>query len=140
MGAVIVGSPWLLELGDRGDKFARAAASCLRAQIMMHRRTGHLLDLDSYQVRQSITHSAAWGRVARVPVRCLRCNTVANLTEWVACAEWSREYHSTMAMQARVQFRPHDYLYMQPCPGEQVAADLAASEHPPAPHGEGETR
>lgn len=132
MGTVIGAPAWLLDLAKQSPRHAQVATRIMQTAIATERRTGHALDLDHHQVRAGIVHSAKWGHVSRVPARCLHCNATAPLTDWDAVAHASVEDHRALSASAAYSHRPHDYLYIQRCPGAEIAAALAASNHLPA--------
>lgn len=132
MGSLTVAPAWLLDLAAKGERERKVADKLVRAVSVIYRRTGHVLDLESAPIRNAIAHSAGYGAITNHGARCLNCNTIAALTKWTDLALASREYHFILAKSAAVQFRPHDYLYMQRCPGAEIAAMLAESPNAPS--------
>ena len=136
MGGLITADPWLLTLALRGLPQHKIAGALLRAQIITAARSEHLMDLGSEQVRRAVVHSAAWGAVANVPVRCSRCGCIAGLPSWVRFAQKSRHEQDEARAYARTVPRPWVHTYMQMCPGEQYARDLAEITSLPAERSE----
>lgn len=127
MGSIIAVSPFLESLAALGGPSASPATKLMRAQILTANRRGHYVKLSTEFLRRRICHAARYGHIADGYAECSRCGTQAKLADWVAAAEWTeKECRDVWGQHERRVY--HEYLaYLLPCPGEQYAADIAAS-------------
>jgi hypothetical protein len=98
----------------------------MRAQVVLANRYGHTLDLGSETVRRKITHSARYGAISNVTVRCSRCGWMAPLTRWTWVPEATAAQLHEYLNRAHIRAHPEDGAFARQCPGEEYARDIAS--------------
>ena len=132
MGLVIATSPWLWDLARQGGAFLDPCRQIIRAQIVVHKRRGHVLNLDTEYIRRRITWSARFGRVADVTVDCAVCRWQAWLIDWVKSCDLTAEQIAAILADNRTADQVTRTAFLRRCYGNLLAAELAASEHAPS--------
>lgn len=132
MGSLICVSPWLHDLSLR-DKASRAVAvRIMRAQILIEKRQGHVLQLDTEYARRAITYAARYGRVARVQVECARCRWQAWLGDWVRGVDLTPNERQAIIDSIETERDLFRWVFLRKCAGDRLAAELLRAEHAPA--------
>lgn len=131
MGSVIAISPWLHDLYLRGDRYHVPCRQLMRTQILVPKRTGHILQLDTEYVRRRIAHSARFGAIAAVTVECVKCRWQAWLADWVRSVDLTPEQRAAILADNRDNRGLMMTAYLRMCIGSGLAAELMNSEHAP---------
>lgn len=121
MGFVIAVSPWLHDLSLRGAPYTHPAREIMRTQILIRRRRGHVLQLDTEYIRRCIAYSAKYGRVARVIVPCVQCGNQAWLSDWVKLKDLSDGQIRALLEDNRDEKHRLLVAFMRLCPGNEIA-------------------
>lgn len=121
---MLVGDPWMLTLGAYGGGARGIAALLLKAQVLTYKHRGHIIDLSDRKVKEALVATAYLGNLPEVYARCSRCGCLAMLRQWCA---YSYPYTAqTMLDSAKYkQLGREFYAFLEACPGDQVAADIA---------------
>lgn len=132
MGLSLIAEEWLLSLQQRDGTANKLATDLLRAQILTARRTGHVLVYGTEYIRRRIVHSARYGQLPDLVMPCSVCGTQAKLSEWVRASHYDDGARAAAIALLAERNKPWRIAFLRPCPGPEIAADLAASTHLPA--------
>jgi hypothetical protein len=112
----VIGHPgWLLDLYWTHGKARKGAAELLRAQAVIYRRRGHVLNLDVEKVRALIVYGLKRGYLDECIVDCAICRQQAFLHDWVASSRYSQEQIDAILADNRAVVSPLLYRFLLPC-------------------------
>lgn len=126
----LIADMWLFDMGLRDKVHQGVARILMRTQIVVYKRTGHLMQFGEDRIHDAILQQARRGRISRTPVSCMRCGVRALLTDWMASADLTEDGRRFMLEGSHNKARI-DLEYLRPCLGEETAKeamDLLATD------------
>jgi hypothetical protein len=134
VGAVTrTGHQWISAMADRGGLYATVAAKLHAMVLFTDASTRHQLAIESEYLRRRVLAAARWGHMPQAMLPCSACGCQALFADWFASAFMAAADREMALLDLRGSTPIEVTAYMRDCPGQQYAADVAASPYLPTP-------